>query len=202
MIFKSGGVRDANSFISVSTNTYSGKREDQYNVPHKIIKLFTGGKFDKNYNKKYHTRRITIPSETSQVKLVATITSHGSDNNGCAEFCVTSHHFIINGHSNVQVFKNAATAMGCANRVSDGAIPNEHGTWLYGRDGWCCGMDIVPWVVDITKQVHVGGYSNKVKYFGWFNSSDPHPTGDPGEIVMRSYLVFYKSVEDQFADDV
>lgn len=188
--------------IKFSTNTYSGRREDQYNVPYKIIKLFTGGKFDKNYNKKYHTRKITIPQETSQVKLVATITGHGSDNNGCAEFCVTSHHFIVNGHSNVRVFKNAATAMGCANRVSDGAIPNEHGTWLYGRDGWCCGMDVVPWVVDITKQVHIGGYSNKVKYFGWFNGSDPHPTRDPGEIVMRSYLVFYKSVEDQFSDDV
>lgn len=102
----------------------------------------------------------------------------------------------------MRVFKNAATAMGCANRVSDGAIPNEHGTWLYGRDGWCCGMDVVPWVVDITKQVHIGGYSNKVKYFGWYNGSDPHPTRDPGEIVMRSYLVFYKSVEDQFSDDV
>ena len=136
---------------------------------------------------KYHrTLSFRIPSETSQV--------HGSDNNGCAEFCVTSHHFIVNGHSNVKVFKNAVTAMGCANRVSDGAVPNEHGTWLYGRDGWCCGMDVVPWVVDIKNQVHVGDYFiNKVRYFGWFNGSDPHPTRDPGNIVMRSHLVYYKS---------
>ena len=178
MIFNSGGVRDANSFISCFFFLFQ--------QIHTVESL----KFS------------TIPSETSQVKLVATITGHGSHNNGCAEFCVTSHHFIINRHSNVQVFKNAATAMGCANRVSGGAIPNEHGNWLYGRDGWCCGMDVMPWVVEITKQVHVGGYSNKVKYFCWFNGSDLHLTRDPGEIVMRSYLVFYKSVEDQFGDDV
>lgn len=91
--------------------------------------------------------------------------------------------------------------MGCANRVSDGAVPNEHGTWLYGRDGWCCGMDVVPWVVDITDQIYIGGRENKVKYFGWFNGSDPHPTRDPVKnIVMRSYLVYYKSVEDQLSD--
>nr|XP_058954000.1 uncharacterized protein LOC131781372 [Pocillopora verrucosa] len=188
--------------VRFSTQAYSARQEDQYNVPFKIIKLFRGGKFDKNYNKKYHTRIVRIPPETTQVKLVATISGHGSDNNGCAEFCVTSHHFIVNGHSNVQVFKNAATAMGCANRVKDGAVPNEHGTWLYGRDGWCCGMDVVPWVVDITEQVRFGDYRNEVKYFGWFNGTDPHPIRDPGEIIMRSHLVFYKSVQDQFSDEV
>ena len=188
-------------FTLVSKHQYSGRREDQYNVPYKIIKLFRGGTFDKNYNKHYKTFSFKIPAETEQVKLVATISGHGSDNNGCAEFCVTSHHFIVNGHSNVKVFKNAATAMGCANRVSDGAVPNEHGTWLYGRDGWCCGKDVVPWVTDITDQIHIGsGRENKVKYFGWFNGADPHPTKNPGEIVMRSYLVYYKSVEDELSD--
>ena len=187
----------------VSRHQYSGKREDEYNVPYKVIKLFRGGKFDKNYNnnnKKYsrmHTFR--IPAETERVKLVATISGHGSDNNGCAEFCVTSHHFIVNGHSNDRVFKNAATAMGCANRVSEGAVPNEHGTWLYGRDGWCCGMDVVPWVVDITDQVEIGGRENKVRYVGLFNGKAPNPTRDPGSIELRSYLVYYKSVEDQFS---
>lgn len=186
--------------VKFSKHTYSREREDQYNVPYKIIKLFRGGTFDKNYNKNHHTLTFKIPMETEQVKLVATITGHGSDNNGCAEFCVTSHHFIVNGHENVNVFKNAATAMGCANRVSDGGVPNEHGTWLYGRDGWCCGKDVVPWVVDITHQIRLGGKENEVKYFGWFNGTDPHPTRDPGEIVMTSYLVFYESVEDDVSD--
>lgn len=188
--------------VKFSKHTYSRNREDQYSVPYKILKLFKGGTFDKNYNKKPYTRKFMIPMETEQVKLVATITGHGSDNNGCAEFCVTSHHFIVNGRANVKVFKNAATAMGCAQRVSEGAIPNEHGTWLYGRDGWCCGKDVVPWVVDVTHQIRMGGKENEVKYFGWFNGSDPHPTRDTGEIVMTSYLVFYKSVENEVSNEL
>ena len=178
----------------VSKHHYSGRQEDEFHVPYKITKLFHGGKFDKHYNKKYLSLTFKVQPETVQVKLVAIITGHGSDDNGCAEFCVTSHHFVINGFSNIKVFKNAATSMGCANRVADGVVPNEHGTWLYGRDGWCCGKDVVPWVVDVSKQVHFEE-ENKIRYFGWFNGTDPNPARDPGEIIMHSYLVFYKSVE-------
>lgn len=45
------------------------------------------------------------------------------------------------------------TALGCAMRVKEGAVPNEHGTWLYGRGGWCDGLQVNPWRVDVTKQV-------------------------------------------------
>ncbi len=34
-----------------------------------------------------------------------------------------------------------------------GVEPNEHGTWLYGRDGWCDGQDVKQWVIDVTSQV-------------------------------------------------
>ena len=27
---------------------------------------------------------------------MSVITGHGSDENGCGEFCVTSHHFVVN----------------------------------------------------------------------------------------------------------
>ena len=45
------------------------------------------------------------------------------------------------------------TALGCAMRVGEGAVPKEHGTWLYGRGGWCDGLQVDPWRIDITKQV-------------------------------------------------
>ena len=35
------------------------------------------------------------------------ITGHGSDENGCGEFCVTSHHFSVNGHVNNITFSEA-----------------------------------------------------------------------------------------------
>ena len=39
--------------------------------------------------------------------------------------CVTSHHFIINGHANVVTFSEAGTQFGCADKVPLGVEPNE-----------------------------------------------------------------------------
>ncbi|XP_032239840.1 uncharacterized protein LOC116619295 [Nematostella vectensis] len=182
--------------IHYSKHHYSGQKEDEFIVPFKITKLFKGGTFNKTYNKRYKPIQLRIPAHTARVKLVATITGHGSDNHGCAEFCVTSHHFIINKKPNVRVFKNAATSKGCAERVEEGVTPNEHGTWLYGRDGWCCGQDVVPWVTDVTDQVKLNGKTNTIEYFGWFNGTDPNPKMNAGNILMNSYLVYYKSILD------
>jgi len=165
---------------------------DKALVPFKLLPLFRGGTFDKDYNSKYSPVHFIPPGECEKVKLVATITGHGSDNNNCAEFCVTSHHFVVNNKQNfIRVFKNAGTALGCADRVPEGVVPNEHGTWLYGRDGWCDGQEVIPWVVDITGAVSKAS-NNTIDYFGWFNNTDPNPTRDPGQIIMYSYLVYYK----------
>ncbi|XP_006791947.1 uncharacterized protein si:dkey-256h2.1 [Neolamprologus brichardi] len=128
------------------------------------------------------------------VELYAVITGHGSDENGCGEFCVTSHHFVINAaYNNTHVFDSAGTALGCAMRVKEGAVPNEHGTWLYGRGGWCDGLQVNPWRVDVTKQLNMSrSESNTVVYFGLFNGRDPNPAQPPGYIIMTSSLVFYK----------
>lgn len=171
---------------------------DVKDAPATIIPLFRGGKFDKTYNKqtskKKRQTQLKIPDDVTKVVLFATITGHGSDNNNCAEFCVTSHHFIINGKfENTRIFDSAGTATGCADRVSDGSEPNEHGTWLYGRNGWCDGENVGPWVEDITKQIEKGK-TNTIKYHGYFNDTDPNPTRDPGNIIMYSYLVLYRPI--------
>jgi len=36
----------------------------------------------------------------------------------------------------------AGTLWGCADRVAQGSVPNEHGTWQYGRAGWCDGQQV------------------------------------------------------------
>ena len=36
-------------------------------------------------------------------------------------------------------------------QVEEGGIPNEHGTWHFGRNGWCDGQNVRPWVVDVTR---------------------------------------------------
>ncbi|XP_017284069.1 uncharacterized protein si:dkey-256h2.1 isoform X2 [Kryptolebias marmoratus] len=162
--------------------------------PFRVMSLYSGGTFDKNYNKRYSPVKFPVPPPTKKVELYAVITGHGSDENSCGEFCVTSHHFLINSvFNNTHVFDSAGSPLGCTMLVKDGAVPNEHGTWLYGRGGWCDGLQVNPWRVDVTKQLNVSGFeSNTVIYFGLFNGSDPNPAQEPGYIIMSSFLVFYK----------
>lgn len=47
----------------------------------------------------------------------------------------------------------SGTPLDCTLRVKEGAVPNEYGTWLYGRAGWCDGLQVDPWRTDVTKQV-------------------------------------------------
>eukprot|EP01119_Soliformovum_irregulare_P018565 TRINITY_DN5727_c0_g1_i1.p1 TRINITY_DN5727_c0_g1~~TRINITY_DN5727_c0_g1_i1.p1 ORF type:complete len:672 (+),score=139.25 TRINITY_DN5727_c0_g1_i1:1533-3548(+) len=160
-------------------------------APVELMPLFEGGTFDKNYNSKYKPINFTIPMGTTNVSLVAVITGHGSDNNGCGEFCITSHHFVINGIPNVINFTAAGSALGCADATPTGVVPNEHGTWLYGRDGWCDGRQVNPWVVDVTSQINLQG-ENTIVYYGWFQGGNPNPVSNPGVIFMTSQLVFYE----------
>eukprot|EP00794_Sanderia_malayensis_P003073 gene3073-3537_t len=162
--------------------------------PYKIKRLFRGGTFDKDYNSRYSPKAFTVPSNAKKVKFYAVITGHGSDDNNCAEFCVTSHDFVVNKKfKNTRVFSNAGTPTGCADRVKTGVIPNEHGTWLYGRNGWCDGQEVDPWLEDITDQVDMsGGKVNTISYHGYFNGKDPAPKKEPGYIIMHSFLIFYK----------
>ncbi|KAK2845044.1 hypothetical protein Q5P01_011703 [Channa striata] len=160
--------------------------------PFTVMSLYSGGTFDKNYNRRFQPIKFPVPASTKKVELFAVITGHGSDENGCGEFCVTSHHFLINGvFNNTRIFDSAGTALGCAMRVTEGAVPNEHGTWLYGRGGWCDGLQVNPWRIDVTKQLDLTGL-NTIIYFGLFEGKDPNPSQQPGYIIMSSFLVFYK----------
>ncbi|XP_076868448.1 uncharacterized protein LOC143519176 [Brachyhypopomus gauderio] len=160
--------------------------------PFMLTPLYNGGTFDRDYNTRFQEIKFTIPVSAKKVELYAVITGHGSDENGCGEFCITSHYFLVNNmYNNSQTFESAGSALGCALRVGEGAVPNEHGTWLYGRGGWCDGLQVNPWRIDITPQLDMGG-SNTILYFGLYDGRNPNPTKDPGYIIMYSYLVFYK----------
>lgn len=163
--------------------------------PSKAFVLYEpGATFNKSYNSNFKPYRFLVPDDVIKVEIYAVITGHGSDENGCGEFCVTSHHFIVNKHVNNITFSEAGTPLGCANQVPTGVEPNEHGTWLYGRDGWCDGRNVFPWIIDITTQIQKGQETNVINYFGWFNGTDPNPKQNPGEIILYSYLIFYKEL--------
>ncbi|KAL4646857.1 hypothetical protein GN956_G9578 [Arapaima gigas] len=177
--------------LRFSHSNQSGDGSDPLR-PFKLEPLFKGGTFDHDYNSRYQPVSFTVPQATKKVEVYAVITGHGSDDNGCGEFCVTSHHFLVNGvFNNSLVFDTAGTALGCTARVGEGAVPNEGGTWLYGRAGWCDGLQVNPWKIDVTQQLNMTG-RNSILYFGLFRGKDPNPKTNPGMITMYSYLVFYK----------
>ena len=58
----------------------------------------------------------------------------------------------------------------CCAQVEEGGIPNEHGTWQYGRNGWCDGQNVRPWIVEVTKDLKPthSNAKNVVEYLGLF----------------------------------
>lgn len=56
-----------------------------------------------------------------QVELVAIITGHGSDEYGCGEFCVTSHHFLVNSMYNNTLSFDSAGKQQQMKDASDGS---------------------------------------------------------------------------------
>lgn len=85
----------------------------------------------------------------------------------------------------------AGTAQGCANLVQYGVIGNEHGTWLFGRNGWCDGAPVSRWTIDISDMVTA---NTTLNYRGLYEGETPNPPkgGNPAYILMQSYLVLYR----------
>ena len=160
--------------------------------------LFSGGSFNETYNDAYSPLTFTVPADAKKVELVATISGHGwgADTENCAEFCDHTHHFVVNGEEWVKEHPEAGTSSGCESEVPLGTVPNQFGTWYYGRGGWCPGREVAPWVVDITDAVTIGG-ENTVEYYGLLRDEVYVPDyTDPGgfwaNIDMTSYVVFWR----------
>jgi len=153
-----------------------------------------GAVFDQHYNNgvNFPPRTVAVPAWATRATLHSVITGHGSDNNNCAEFCVTSHEMTVGGTVHSVTYDNAGTDEGCAYQTLNGALPNEHGTWLYGRDAWCDGNAVRPWVLDVSPDIDFASGAVNVTYRGLFEGKDPNPnpqTNMPYQIV-HSYLVF------------
>ena len=54
---------------------------------------------------------------------------------------------------------------------STGGVPNQYGTWVYGRAGWCPGQDVAPYVVDITEYVKNGKNHIHVEVYKYSDGS-------------------------------
>ena len=109
----------------------------------------------------------------------------------------------MNGKRSVsKVLRDGGTQQGCLDLVDKGVIPNQFGTWVYGRAGWCPGWNVATFVADVTDAASlVPATRNIVAYEALFNgrpynatpSSHPNGQGFPAQISLASYLVMYIS---------
>lgn len=172
------------------------------NNPKEFIPMWNGTVlFNPQYNENRPPLNFEVPDIATKVEFVAYLTGHGWGNmtcSNCAEFCNSDHVFTLNG--GVYEFnKNHPEALStnhCQSieMIQSGTIPNQYGTWGYGRAGWCPGMDVKPFVVDITQYVEFG--SNILDYSACHvqgtNCVEPPECGTCGycpEIPMSSYII-------------
>ena len=153
----------------------------------------TSVRFDATYNEEYSPVTFTPPDGTTRVLFYGIISGHGmSDSENCAEFCTHQHLLTINGTEFPVEFSVASTGTdakyGCAEQVSEGVTPNQPGTWTYDRAGWCPGLPVTPWTVDITDAVELSG-PNTAQWSGAYE--DGYPPGNGGYIEADTYLVFF-----------
>jgi hypothetical protein len=180
--------RPANYIVSLSlrfSNRGRGMR------PVEVRPLYTGGPLDANYNASHAPMRFTVPAGTRRVELYTLVTGHGADTNNCAEFCNHTHHFTVNGATHSITFPEARSQDGCATRVNEGVVPNQHGTWYFGRGGWCPGLDVRPFVFDVTADLRPGA-ENDLSYRALIGTAAPAAGRSYGNIVLSSYLVFWQ----------
>ena len=160
--------------------------------------VFTGGQFAGEYNNESRYKRqhnFTALSDYNSLKIVATITGHGfnQDQANCAEFCDHEHHYYLNGNTAYEWHPIVYDNQGCEKEVDDGVVANQFGSWPFGRAGWCAGQDVKQWVYDITDWVD-NSSTNNLEYKGLFNGQEyvPQDTNGGGrEIRANIWLVYY-----------
>jgi hypothetical protein len=180
----SWNTQPTSTFLSLRfSNQKKGMRPTQATF------LFAGGDFTSMYNVGRMPAMVPIPATAKKVELWVLVTGHGGGTDNCAEFCDPQHEFTVNGTMYTKDFTQAGTADQCIPQLAHGMTPNQAGTWWYGRDGWCPGQQVDPWVTDITADV-VPGQTATVTYQGLYGGLTP-PDG-AGNIDMISYLVVHE----------
>jgi len=170
--------------------------DENSDTPLEIHPLYSGTtQFNEEYNTKFEEMTLEIPANAKKVFISAYITGHGngSEQENCAEFCKFESIFNVNGTDFEIDFDNAGTDRGCFDLVNEGVVPNQSGSWPFGRAGWCPGQDVKLINIDITDKVITG--TNTFMYKGFLDGEIYVPVvtsdGYRAEIPLTSYVVIW-----------
>ena len=154
--------------------------------------------WDAAYNDQFEPVRFVIDDpETTKVAIYNVVTGHGFGTTlqNCAEFCDSEHEFTVNGAAFVESHPEAKTRDGCLQQVGFGVVPNQFGTWPFGRAGWCPGQDVKPWVQDVSAALLSG--ENEIDYRALYNGQNYDPVrngeGTMPELRLQSWLIRYEA---------
>ena len=190
-----------NSLITLKLRLHNGIPEN--GSPKEIIPIWNGTvQFNPNYDDNRPPQVFNVPGNATKVEFVAYLTGHGWGSAGCfncCEFCNSKHIFSVNGgvYEFERAHPNASSSTHCMQpeTIAQGVIPNQGGTWGYGRAGWCPGMDVHPYITDISDYVSIGD-DNVIDYSACRvsgNSCFTPPTcngdGYCPEIAFSSYII-------------
>ena len=192
-----------NSLITMRLRFYHNTENSP--TPQEFIPIWNG---TVHFNPEYDDNRpptiFEIPSNATKVEFVSYITGHGWGNGtcyNCCEFCNSRHIFTVNGgtYEFSRDFPDASSSNHCMSleMIAEGTVPNQYGTWGYGRAGWCPGLDVDPYVTDITDYVAIGD-ENIIDYAACRVSGTacvtPPTCGTCGycpEVAFSSYIIIY-----------
>ena len=192
-----------NSLITLKLRFYHNN--ESVETAQEFIPIWNGTiQFNPDYSDNRPPTPFTVPDNATKVEFVTYITGHGWGNNtcyNCCEFCNSRHIFEVNGGmSEFSVdYPTAGATTYCMSEemISEGTVPNQYGTWGYGRAGWCPGLDVDPFVTDITNSVIIGD-ENIIDYNACRVSGGscvtPPSCGTCGycpEVAMSSYIIIY-----------
>ncbi len=151
--------------------------------------LWAGGAFNDTYAGAHAPIAVDIPADAERVELWAIVTGHGAEAQNCAEFCDHQHEFTVDGATHLLDHPDVADEEGCIAGIDAGMTPNQWGTWWFGRGGWCPGLQVDPWIADVTPDVTPGEPAT-IEYRGLLDGAPPREPS--GNIIMSSYLVVYR----------
>jgi hypothetical protein len=98
-----------------------------------------------------------LPATVSRAELRILTTGHGQGNkNNCGEFCTMHQRVLVNG---APYYFNPWRGDCAHNPIG----PDQAGSWMYPRNGWCPGAVVLPQVIDVTADV-VAGAANDLGY--------------------------------------
>lgn len=190
-LFAEGGTKHVSFYTTQPYEVTLSARLSKQGVdrPKSAQILHYGGYLSPQWEADHPPVSVDIPADVTRVELALVMSGHGMQSPGnCAEFCEIENHFLVNGTDNLVQFTEPGDNYSCMDQAAVGTVPNQYGTWWYGRNGWCPGKEVPVTRVDITDQVTIGA-ANSFQYLATFGG-EPYPGGDARQ-ETTAWLVYY-----------